>query len=228
MSHAHFTKATFTFLRELKENNARDWFERNKPRFRAEVQEPAIRFVTDFAPHLGRISARFRADPRPVGGSIFRIYRDTRFAKDKSPYKTHMGIQFRHEDGKDAHTPGYYLHVEPGTVFVGMGVWHPDAPSLKAIREHLVADAKGWRRVTNGARFRERFRLEGDSLVRPPAGFDAGHPLIDDLKRKDFVAVTSMSERDATKPGFLDAFTRTCRDGTPFMKWLCAALEVPF
>src|SRR5438046_6848292 len=113
---AHFDKATFTFLRELKTHNDRDWFAANKARYLATVQGPALRFIADFAPRLAKITQRLVADPRPVGGSLMRIYRDTRFSKDKAPLKTNVGIQFRHEAGKDVHAPGIYLHLEPGSV----------------------------------------------------------------------------------------------------------------
>ena len=114
--------ALFDFMRELKANNERPWFEANKARYRAEVRDPMLDFIEAFAEPLAEISPHFRADPRPNGGSLFRIYRDTRFAKDKTPYKTNVGAHFRHEAGKDAHAPGFYLHLEPGMCFAGCGV----------------------------------------------------------------------------------------------------------
>src|SRR5918996_4016229 len=136
-STASFSPALFTFLRDLKQNNDRDWFKANKPRYEKAVLEPALQFIVDFEPHLLAISPHFVADPRPSGGSLFRIHRDTRFSKDKSPYKPYTGIQFRHELGKDAHAPGFYLHLEPGGVFAGAGIWHPDQPTLVRIREAI-------------------------------------------------------------------------------------------
>ena len=132
MATAYFTKATFDFLRELAANNRKDWFAENKERYQADVQRPAMRFVTDFGAPLRRISRNFRADPRPVGGSLFRIHRDTRFSRDKSPYKTHLGIQFRHDLGKDVHAPGFYVHLEPGNVFVGAGILAPGRGDAEA------------------------------------------------------------------------------------------------
>ena len=172
----HFTRRTFSFLKDLAANNDREWFKANKARYEKDVRDPALRFVVDFGPHLKKISPHFKADPRANGGSLFRIYRDTRFAKDKSPFKTHTGIQFRHDRGKDAHAPGFYLHIEPGGCFLGMGIWHPDGKTLRGIREGLVEDPKGWKKAVGGKRFRETFRLAGDSLVRPPKGFDPEHP----------------------------------------------------
>ena len=141
-----FGPELFAFLVELRANNDRDWFAANKARYEADVLEPALAFIEDFGFRLQGISPHFRADPRRSGGSLFRIHRDTRFSKDKSPYKTNTGMYFRHERGKDAHAPGYYLHLAPGEVFGGGGIWHPDAPALAAIREAIVRDPDGWRR----------------------------------------------------------------------------------
>ncbi len=166
-----FSPRAFAFLAELAANNDREWFRANKSRYLADARDPALRFIGDFAGPLRRISPHFRADPRAQGGSLFRIYRDTRFSRDKSPYKTHIGIHFRHEAAKDAHAPGFYLHIEPGNCFMGGGVWHPAGPALRRIREGIDEDSQGWKRASRGRRFRERFELAGDSLVRAPRGF---------------------------------------------------------
>lgn len=113
----------FRFFRDLKKNNDREWFEDNKQRYEDDVRGPLLAFIDDFAEPLYRISPHFRADARKVGGSLFRIFRDVRFSKDKTPYKTHAGVHFRHENAKDAHAPGLYLHLEPGEVFMGAGIW---------------------------------------------------------------------------------------------------------
>ena len=224
----HFTPATFSFLKELAANNNREWFQQNKHRYENHLRDPAVRFITDFGVRLKKISKHFRADPRPVGGSMFRIYRDTRFSKDKSPYKTYSGIQFRHELAKDAHAPGFYLHIQPGEYFAAVGIWHPDSPTLKKIRDRIVEDSSGWKRSARGKRFTSRFELQGDSLKRPPKGYDAEHPLIDDLKRKDFIGVTRVTQKSITGAGFLDDFEDLCRDGTPLVRYLCKALNVPY
>src|SRR4029450_921750 len=123
---ASFGPELFAFLADLRANNNRDWFAENKQRYEDQLLEPALTFIATFAPHLEKISPHFRADARPSGGSLFRIYRDTRFSKDKSPYKTNLGIHFRHERAKDAHAPGFYLHIGPDEGFAGAGMWHPD------------------------------------------------------------------------------------------------------
>ena len=223
-----FTPALFAFLRELRQNNDRAWFNANKRRYEEDVKEPALAFIADFAPRLETISPHFVADPRPVGGSLFRIHRDTRFARDKSPYKTHTGIQFRHEQGRDVHAPGFYLHLEPGSVFVGAGIWHPDTATLAKIREAIDRDPKRWTRSLRESGIGEVFRLEGDSLKRPPSGYEAAHPLVDDLKRKDFIAVATLDEEAVTSPGFADELAATLRTSAPFVRFLCEATGVRF
>ena len=228
MNRAYFTPATFDFLTELAANNNRDWFAVNKKRYEGDVKAPALRFISDFAPDLARISPRFRADPRANGGSLFRIYRDTRFSRDKSPYKTHTGIHFRHEAAKDAHAPGFYLHLEPGSVFVGCGIWRPGGPALRKIREAIDENPDAWLRASRDEGFRASFELEGDSLIRAPKGFSVDHPLIVDLRRKDFIGVAHLDEEAVSSEGFLDEFTRLCRDAAPFQRWLCGALGVGY
>jgi uncharacterized protein (TIGR02453 family) len=223
-----FSPELFSFLRELRENNDREWFNANKRRYEEAVQEPALQFVADFAPHLREISPHFIADPRPVGGSLFRIYRDTRFAKDKTPYKTHTGIHFRHELGRDVHAPGFYLHLAPRQVFAGAGIWRPDSATLGRVRDAIAGAPGEWTAIVREQGFAERFRLEGDTLKRAPAGYDPDQPLIEDLKRKDFVAVAGLSERQATAAGFAEELAGICRVAAPFVRFLCDAVGVVF
>jgi uncharacterized protein (TIGR02453 family) len=227
MAERSFSPSLFQFLRELKDNNSREWFAENKPRYQQAVQEPAIEFVADFEPYLRKISPNFRADARPVGGSLFRIHRDIRFSKDKTPYKTHAGIHFRHRSASDAHAPGFYLHLEPGEVFAAAGIWHPDTAAQRDIRTAIARDPRGWKRAT-GKPFSGTYRLIGDTLKRPPPGFDPDHPLIDDLKRKDFVGQVELSERTATGSGFLEHYADLCRAAAPFLRYLCKAVDVSF
>jgi len=224
MAQKYFTSGLFRFLKELAENNTRDWFAENKSRFEKEVKEPALQFVVDFGPHLHKISPHFRADPRPSGGSLFRIYRDVRFSKDKSPYKTHAGLHFRHEAGKTAHTPGFYLHLQPGESFAAFGLWHPDSPTLKMIRDAIVADPEGWKKAVGGKAFTEKFRIAGESLKRPPKGYDPEHPLIDQLKMKDFTAFAPLTQKQVTSVGFLEEFAEACRAGAPMVEFICRAI----
>jgi uncharacterized protein (TIGR02453 family) len=227
-SNPSFSADHFAFLRDLSKNNRREWFTAHKSRYEDAVKSPALRFVTEVGPRLAKIAPSFLADPRPVGGSLFRIYRDTRFGGDKTPYKTHTGIQFRHKAGKDAHAPCYYLHLEPRGCFVAVGMWHPDAPALAGVRRGIVAAPSDWKKARDDRRFRSSFDLSGDALVRPPRGYDPEHPLIEDLKRKDFVAVAGLTERDVLAADFLERFIGLCRDGAPFVRFLCGATGVPF
>ena len=228
MSEAAFSPRLFGFLRELAANNDRDWFNANKARYEADVREPALEFISAFGPRLDRISPHFLADARPVGGSLFRIHRDTRFSKDKSPYKTHTGIFFRHAASKDVHAPGFYLHLEPGQVFAGAGIWRPDGATARRIREAIDADPAGWKRATRGKRFAASWELGGDKLKRPPAGFAGDHPLVEDLKRKDFIAMTKLRQSDVTAVGFADDFAKRCSAAAPLVGFLCEATGVRF
>jgi uncharacterized protein (TIGR02453 family) len=223
-----FEPGLFAFLRELREHNDRDWFAANKSRFEELVREPALEFVSDFAPGLARISPRFVADARPVGGSLFRIHRDVRFSRDKTPYKTHVGIHFRHEQAKTHYAPGFYLHLEPDNVIAGVGIWHPDPPTLRQIRDAIVADPDAWTRATTEPPFAPTYTLSGESLKRPPAGFPADHPLIEDLKRKSVAGVATSSEAHAVAPGFLGEWEELCDRAAPFMRFVCDAVGVPF
>ena len=227
MAERYFSPALFTFLKELRDNNNREWFQENKARYEKHVKDPALRFIADFGPKLKKISPHFRADPRANGGSLFRIYRDTRFSKDKTPYKTHTGIQFRHELGKSAHAPGFYLHLQPGQVFAAVGSWHPESTVLRGVRESIAEDSAAWRRAV-GKRFSDVFELEGDSLKRPPRGFDPEHRHIDDLKRKDFIGVTRLSQKAVTSTDFQDQLASTFAAGGSLVRFICRAIDVPY
>jgi uncharacterized protein (TIGR02453 family) len=223
-----FTKDLFKFLADLRRNNNREWFQANKGRYEQHVKEPALEFVSDFAPLLDEISPHFRADPRPVGGSLFRIYRDVRFSKDKSPYKTQVGIHFRHGLGKDAHAPSFYLHLEPGQSFAGVGIWHGDSATLGKIRSEIAANPEDWLSASREPPFAAVFERGGESLKRAPSGYDPSHPLIEDLKRKDFVGYAMIDEKTVAGEGFLDEYAGICRSATPFVEFLCRAVGAPF
>jgi uncharacterized protein (TIGR02453 family) len=220
---ASFGRELFGFLADLKTHNDRDWFNANKARYEADLLEPALAFIEDFGPHLHQISPHLRADARRVGGSLFRIYRDTRFSKDKTPYKTTAGIWFKHEQAKDVHAPGFYLHLAPGDVFAGGGIWHPDTKTLTKIRDAIVADSGGWREATRGIEFGM-----GEELKRVPSGYDKDHPLAQDLKRKNFAVLKRLSEKEATGSEFLQHYAGVCESMAPTMRFLCRAIGVPF
>ena len=223
-----FSPELFAFLRDLAGNNDREWFAANKPRYVAEVQEPALAFIEDVGLRLPEISRHFVADARTNGGSMFRIHRDVRFSKDKSPYKTQVGIQFRHARSRDVHAPGFYLNLEPGRVFMACGTWRPDRDTLHAIRTAIAARPKRWQGIVEQPPFSDHFRLGGETLKRPPAGFDREHALIEELKRKDFIAAVELTEADVTASGFLDQFLELCGEAGEFMRFLCEGARVAY
>ena len=225
---AHFTEGLFEFLIDLRMNNDREWFRENKRRYDRDVKEPLLRFIEDFEPRLHSVSAHFVADARANGGSMFRIYRDVRFSRDKSPYKTQAAAHFRHEAGKTAHAPGFYLHLSPDEVYAGVGIWQPDSESLARIRNAIDADPGKWERAAKDEAFLREFTIGGDSLKRPPKGFGADHPYIQDLKRKDHIASVEFEREDVVAPGFIDDFADVCRQASPYMRFLTSALGLPY
>jgi uncharacterized protein (TIGR02453 family) len=220
-----FTDASIAFLADLAEHNDKGWFAENRSRYETDLKEPAQRFILAVGERLGRLSSSLRADPRPVGGSLFRIHRDLRFSTDKRPYKTHAGIQFRHAAGKDAHAPGLYVHIEPGECFVGLGAWRPASAPLRAIREAMMESPEAWRTAV-AALDRGGLELAGESLVRMPRGFDADHPLAADLRRKDFIATAPLDPREVVAPDFPDRLLDRVEAGRPLLHFLCDALGV--
>lgn len=228
MANRYFTTETLSFLRQLSRNNNRDWFEAHKTAYEDKVRTPALEFIADIASDLALISPHFPAQPRKVGGSLMRIYRDVRFGKDKRPYKTNIGIQFRHERGKDVHAPGFYLHIEPKSCFVGVGIWRPDAPALGKIRDVIAGQPAKWKTAVSGKPFNKYFQLSGESLSRPPRGFDKDHPLIEDLKRKDFIAITPVPDDGVLAPGFRKLVINRFKAADQYMNFLCSALELRY
>ncbi|OGR20340.1 MAG: TIGR02453 family protein [Deltaproteobacteria bacterium RIFOXYB2_FULL_66_7] len=228
MEFQRFEPTLFRFLEELADNNNRPWFQENKQRYEREVLQPCLGFIRAFRPRLKKISEFFVASDRRVGGSLLRVYRDTRFAKHGEPYKTNAGIQFRHEVGPDIHAPGFYVHIAADECFLALGVWRPDPVSLRRIRQAIVDRPNRWRRARDDRRFRAHFDLEGGSLKRCPRDFPADHPLVEDLKRTDFLGLCGLQEQDVLDAGFLDRVARAFAASRPFMRFLCEALLVPF
>ena len=216
------------FLQDLRGNNERDWFHANRQRYEEAVREPARAFIRAMAPALAAISPHFRADDRKTGGSLMRVHRDTRFSRDKTPYKTNVGIQFRHALGRDVHAPGFYVHLEPENAFLAAGVWHPDAGALSMIRARIHEEPEAWRGVRDAGPFRASFRLGGDRLKTMPRGFAKDHPLAEDLRRKDFIAVHEVPLPDALGPDFPDVAAARMRDARGLVRFLCEAIDAPF
>ena len=223
-----FPADLFRFFEDLSAHNDREWFNAHRDRYQASVVDPMCAFITAMGPRLARISKHYVADPRPHGGSMFRIHRDVRFSKDKSPYKTHAACQFRHAAGKDAHAPGFYVHLEPGRVFFGGGIWRPPSPALAAIREHVVDSPAAWKRITRAKAVHERGGVQGEQLKRAPRGFDAEHEHADDLRRKSFFVMTEARPEDACSPAFAGQVAGGFRAAAPLARFVCDALELPF
>ena len=219
---AYFTAELFRFLARLKRNNNREWFLAHRTEFETELQAPALRFISDFAPPLKRLTPHLVADPRATRGSLFRIYRDTRFSFDKRPYKTHLAMRFSHR-GKDVHSPGFYLHLEPGGCFAASGLWHPDAPTLLKVRNAMVGRPKQWRSV--------RKLLSWDDagkLSRSPRGFPAQHEFLEDLKLRDLGTSIDFTEQEVCSPQFMSRFVEACRKMSPLAAFLSRALGLEF
>jgi uncharacterized protein (TIGR02453 family) len=219
-----FTPEVFRFLNELKAHNDREWFLANKARYEKVAQEPMLQFIRDVGQELRRVSSRFVADPRRSGGSMFRIYRDTRFSANKDPYKTWLAARFQHNAAVDGQSvPGFYLRLSPDGSAGGGGIHHPETPRLTRIRTRIANKPEDWRRVRAAVP-----DIEGDRLKRAPAGFDPSHAFVDDLKLKDYYVMQRFTQRQVTAPDFLDRYVATCRDAAPLVEFLTRALRLPW
>jgi uncharacterized protein (TIGR02453 family) len=221
----YFSPELFRFLSQLASHNDRTWFQANKPRYEASVLQPSVRFVEAMGPRLAAISPHLVADARPFGGSVSRIYRDTRFSADKSPYRTNAGILFGHEMAPttEEHLPGFYLHLEPGASFVASGSWRPSRAGLQAIREAIVSGLRGWDRVRA-----QSPPSGGESYARVPRGFSPDSKYADDLRRKDFYSSVPFRDAEITSPTFGRSFIQTCTRLEPLNRFLARAFQVPW
>lgn len=230
MSTRYFTPGVFAFLRELAENNEKNWWESNKDRYVETIREPALDFIADFGDRLGRLSSHFTADTRVNGGSLMRPYRDMRFSNGV-PYKTNVGIQFRHESGKDVHAPGFYVHLEPGRCFAGVGLWRPETRVARAIRQAINDDPEGWRSAAHSTPFTDTWVIgehDDDRLKRIPGDLDPEHPFSDDLRLRSFTAGARLTQRLVTSAGFAEELLTRFERAVPYTRFLCRAVGVPF
>ena len=223
-----FPKDFFSFFNELKKNNNREWFAVNKPRYIESVVQPMGDFIVSITPFLKRISPHYTANPRPHGGSMFRIYRDARFSRDKSPYKTHAACHFRHEAGRDAHAPGFYLHIETDRVSIGGGIWRPPSKQLGQIREFNADNPAAWGKLAQSAAVKKMGGIQGDSLKRPPRGYSADARHIDDLKRKSFFLMAGFEPGLVLGPELVTESAKTFRNVAKLNHLINDALELPF
>ena len=225
----YFSDATFKFLRALARHNDREWFHAHKADYESHVRGPFQRLLTDLRPSLAEVSTHYRADPKTVGGSLFRIQRDTRFANDKAPYKSWQGARLFHERGRQVEAPSFYLHVQPGNCFVGAGLWHPQPDALRRVRHFVVDNPGSWKAAAHGDKFRKRFDLDdSEKLTRAPRGFPDDFEFADDLRRKNFVALRAIEDATITGPRLLKTLATDLVGLAPFTDYLCAALDLEF
>ena len=223
-----FPKETFRFLKTLTKNNNREWFAEHKAAYEAGYLEPALAFIRAMRDPLDKVAPLLAAEPKKSGGSLMRIYKDTRFSKDKTPYKTNIGIHFRHAAGKDIHAPGVYLHIACGECFVGAGIWRAASAPLLSIRNYMIEHPDEWRKVHRNRTFRANFDLYDDRLRSAPRGFSKDHPLIEDLRLKSFIGMKSLSQTQITDPEIVLKLSKTIRAARPLMGFLCNALNQPY
>ncbi len=225
-----FSAETLRFLRGLKRRNERAWFESHRNDYETHVRTPMRALVEDMDVRLARFAPEITGDPKR---SIFRIHRDIRFSKDKSPYKTHVAAWFYHRDasrkvGQDGEggSAGFYIHVEPGASFVGGGIWMPARPALNRIRDAIADDPRAFSRIAGSAGLKRRFGgLDTEAMLkRMPRGYDEDHPAATWLRHQSFTAGRGFSDAQATGAKLPALLEREFRALLPLVRWLNAAL----
>lgn len=215
-------KETIDFLKQLEKNNNREWFMANKKKFNNANDN--IIALTD---HLIGLISKF--DPEVSGlepkSCVFRIYRDVRFSKDKSPYKTNLGA-FIAPGGRKSMSPGYYFHVQPKMFFCACGKHMPDPGETLKIRTAIAAEPNEFRKIVEGKKFADRFgSLHGERLSRPPKGFSVDHEAIEYLKLKSFTVSQEFKEKDAVSPEYPKMLAESFKASYPFVEFLRNALR---
>jgi uncharacterized protein (TIGR02453 family) len=218
----YFTAELLQFLTRLKRNNNRNWFLVHQHEYEAWVRQPALRFIADFAAPLYEITPHLVADARPSRGSLFRIYRDTRFSYDKRPYKTHVAMRFSHR-GKDVHSPGFYLHLEPGGCFAACGLWRPEPLTLLKVRAAIASRPEEWRLVRKLLNWDDAGKLS-----RPPRGFPCDHEFVEDLKLRDIGTAVDFTDKQICSPRYMSMFVAACRKMLPIAAFLSRAVGLKF
>lgn len=226
---ASIRPAAIRFLAQLKRHNTRPWFEANRARYDAEIRDPLKALVEEVDVQLARIAPEITGDPRR---SIFRIHRDVRFSRDKSPYKTHAACWFYHQDagrgvgGEAQGGAGFYFHFSPTEAFLGGGIWMPPRDSLARLRQALVDDMESFEAIVLGRRFRRRFGGLDDEarLKRMPRGFAEDHPAAPWLRYQSFTVGRMLGRKELHAPALPRTLAREFEALTPFVRWLNAAL----
>jgi uncharacterized protein (TIGR02453 family) len=211
--------SVFTFLKALKKNNNREWFAKNKDRFLAE-QEALIAFVDAVLPEMNKHDVLENESGKK---SLFRIYRDVRFSKDKAPFKTHFAGSFRR--ATKARRGSYYFHIEPGNCFAGGGFWEPSPEDLKRIRDEFSADPEPMRKILKAKTFKSYFgELYGEQLKTTPKGFQPDDPAIDLLRYKQFAVIRNFKDEEVLSPGFVKELNATFKAMRPFLDYMSDVL----
>ena len=219
-----FPREGVSFLRRLKRNNRRDWFQRHRDEYEQYVRGPMQSLIAALQPRFRLFAPEFDINPKR---SMFRIYRDVRFSNDKSPYKTHVAAHFvLRGKPKGVEGSGYYLHIEPGEIFVGGGIYMPDGDQLKRIRKRIAAQSDDFLSIVEERAFKRTFgEVEGDRLQRVPLGYPADHPMGEWLKLKQFFIGLSWREKKCYSRSFVDTVARAFEQATPFVRFLNAAMR---
>jgi len=219
-----FPAEGLAFLRKLKRNNNRPWFQKRKQDYEELVRFPMQCLIAELGQVMAGEAPEFVFDPRK---SIFRIYRDVRFSKDKAPYKTSVAASFqlRGRTGP-LEQPGLYLHVAPGEIFIGGGLYMPASAQLKRLRAAITAAPEDFLAIVSDARFKRAFgTIQGERLSRAPLGYLPDHPMIEHLKHKQFYVGVERDEKDALRRKFLDDIQRVFLQCLPLVRWLTSALR---
>jgi uncharacterized protein (TIGR02453 family) len=218
-----FPKEGIAFLQKLKRNNNREWFEKHKTDYETFVKLPMQSLIASLQPYFDRFAPEFDANPKR---SLFRIYRDIRFSKDKTPYKTHVAAHFViRGKPKGIEGSGYYLHIEPGEIFLGGGIYMPDGDQLKKIRRAIAAKADDFLSIIEKKNFKKRFgKLEGERLQRVPQGFEPDHPMAEWLKLKQFFVGVTLPEQKCFSELFPETIADIFEDAVPLVRFLNNAM----
>ena len=219
-----FPKNAIDFLRRLKRNNNRPWFEKHKSEYETDVKLPMQSFISSLQPHFDSFAPEFDVNPKR---SLFRIYRDIRFSKDKTPYKTHVAAHFvLRGKPKGTEGSGYYLHIEPGSIFLGGGIYMPDSDQLKKIRREIANRPEVFLSIVNNNQFVKRFKkIDGDKLQRVPIGFDPNHSMAEWLKLKQFFVGVEWGEEKCLRAQFVKEVAKVFEVATPLVAFLNDAMK---
>jgi uncharacterized protein (TIGR02453 family) len=214
----NFPAETLRFLRALKRNNRREWFNAHRDDYEAYVRQPMTAIVERLAVDLRPFAPELVASPKV---SIYRIYRDTRFSDNKTPYKTHVAAVFPTRGLLKHEGAGTYFHISPDEVWIGGGMYSPQPPQLFAVRQHIAGHLKQLRAIVESPGFRKQLgALEGDTLKRVPRGFPKDHPAAEYLKRTNFVAGAEFPPALATSPAFYKTVLSVFRQVVPLTRFL--------